>query len=365
MRSHGDGEMSLRSDIPSPPLGEGWVWVDVIVGESDMDALISLTTVLEFDSLAVRDAVDDIDLPKVDDFGHHLLVVLHGLRVDRVETYEVDCFVADGYLVTVHTEESPALNLLWTRMQESPELARGSVDQLLARVADVLSRRLLSVVDAFDDQADSLIEKALAADPLLVAELTAVRSDLSSVRRVLNPQREALDLLRLSPSPLISDAGRRRFSDAFDVASRAAQGLEGARAALAEILDAYRGAEARKATDVTMVLTIYAAIMLPLSLVAGFFGMNFTDMPGLGSDWGWVMAGAIMFVIAAASLGVFVAAGWIRRPSGREAGAKLGRGLIEAARAPAQVAGAMYEISTMPLRATVRRPRAGNDDEPG
>lgn len=73
---------------------------------------------------------------------------------------------------------------------------------------------------------------------------------------------------------MINDAARRRFSDVFDVAIRTGHGLDTARSALSETLDAYRGAEARRATEVNRVLTIYAAIMLPLSLVAGFFGMN-------------------------------------------------------------------------------------------
>lgn len=320
-----------------------------------MEELVALTTGLQFDALAVRDAIDDLDLPKVDDFGHHLLVILHGLRDDRVETYELDCFVTERHLVTVRRLPSPALDALWARLQESSELATGGVDQLVARLADVLTRRLLSVLDAFDDRVDELIDKALTADAELLAELTAVRTDLSAMRRVVYPQRETLDVLRHTTSPLISDAGRRRFSDVFDVASRTAQGLDAARTALAEILDAYRGAEARHATDVTKVLTIYAAIMLPLTLVVGFFGMNFANLPGLGSEWGWVMVTGVMLVIAAVSLGIFVAVGWIKRPSGRQAGATLGRGLIEATRAPAQVVGAVFEMSTMPLRATTAR----------
>ncbi len=362
LRSSGDGEVSVATELPGATPLEGWAWIDVTAGPDDVEDLVGLTDGLEFDAVAVRDAVDDLDFPKVDDFGHHLLVILHGVRDDRVETYEVDCFMTDRYLLTVHAATSPSLNALWLRLQDSPALAGGSIDELLARIADVLTRRLLAVVDAFDDVADVLIEKALTADARLLPDLTAVRTDLASVRRVVNPQRETLDLLRRSSSPLLGEAGKRRFSDAFDVAARTAQSLEGARTGLAEILDAYRGAEARKATDVTMVLTIYAAIMLPLSLIAGFFGMNFVNLPGAGSDWGWIMATGIMVLVAAVSLGIFVAAGWIRRPSGREAGVTLGRGLIEAARAPAQVVGAVYEISTMPLRATVKRQRPPNQE---
>ena len=354
MFAAGDGTTTLESQLPQEFDG-GWTWVDVLVGDGDIEELVSLTTGLRLDTLAVRDAVDDRDLPKVDDFGHHLLVILHGLRDDRVETYELDCFVTTHYLVTVRRLPSPALEALWTRIQESPELALGGVDELVARLADVLTRRLLAVADAFDERVEGLIDKALAADAQLLAELTAVRTDLAAVRRVVHPQREALDLLRHSTSTLISDIGRRRFSDVFDVASRTAQGLDAARSALSEILDAYRGAEARLATDVTKVLTIYAAIMLPLTLIVGFFGMNFVNLPGLGSDWGWVVVALVMFLISAVSLGLFVAVGWIKRPSGRQAGAALGRGLIEATRAPTQVVGAVFEITTMPLRATTAR----------
>ncbi len=166
------------------------------------------------------------------------------------------------------------------------------------------------MLDAFDDEVDHQIDAALAADPELLVNWMAIRTDVAAV----HPR---------GPSP--RRPGRPR-------------------SALAEILDAYRGAEARQATDVTKVLTVYAAIMLPLSLVAGFFGMNFTNLPGIGTDSGWVVATAMMFAIAALLLGMFAALGWTRRPSGREAGAALGRGLSEAARVPAQIVDVVSQI---------------------
>jgi len=354
-----DGEVSIAAELPDGVVTDRWIWLDIVAGVDDMQSVSELTAVFDFDKMALRDVVEDTDLSKVDDFGRHLLVVLHGLREHEVETYDVGCFMTEQYLVTVHRCDSPALDFLWDRILENSELAHGGVDHLLARVADVLTRRLLAVVDAFDDAGDALILNALDAHPDLLPDLTAVRADLAEIRQVVHPQRETLDQLRQSISPLITETGRRRFSDVFDVAARASQGLEAARTALAEILDAYRGAEAQKATDVTMVLTVYAAIMLPLTLIAGFFGMNFVNIPGFGSDFGWIIVSLVMLTIALVSVGVFVAAGWIRRPSGRRAGRVLGRGLIEAARAPAQIVGAAYEISTLPLRATVRRTRRG------
>jgi magnesium transporter len=330
--------------------------VDVAAEGAEAD-LLALAGPLRLDPLSVRDAVDERDLPKVDDFGHHLLVVLHGLRNDVVGTYEVDCFLTADHLVTVHSMESPSIDALWDQVQQRTELASGGPDELLGRLADIVSRRLLLVVDAFDERVEELTRMALAADARLVADLTAVRADVAAVRRAVHPQREALDQLRRTPSELVSDAGRRRFSDVFDVAARTAQGLEAARSALSETLDAYRGAEARAATEVTKLLTVYAAVILPLSLIAGIFGMNFPNLPGLDSSWGWVVVVTVMVAIAALSLGMFVAVGWIGELRGRHAGAILGRGLVEVSKAPIQLVGALFEVGAEPLRSTVGRRR--------
>lgn len=340
-----------------------WVWIDIDAGPEDTEALVEFTSSLNLDALAVRDAVDDFDLPKIDDFGSSVLVILHGLAEHQVSTYELDCFLSERRLVTIRRRPSPSLELVWSEVQRRPELTSGGPDELLARLADVVSRRLLSVLDEFDNRVEELVAKALEADPFLVGEVTAVRGDLAVLRRTDVPQREALDLLRHSTSPLLTDAGRRRFSDVFDVASRAVSGVDAARTALGEVLDAYRGAEARQATEVAKVLTMYAAIMLPLSLITGFFGMNFKNLPGIGDENGWVLVTGAMAVVALVSLGIFVALGWIRRPSVRGAGSTLGRGLVEAARAPVEIVGAAFEISTMPLRtaADTRRNRRPPD----
>ena len=354
-----------------PPLGlpeSDWVWIDITAGSDDVDELADLAEQLGLDALSVRDTVEDVDLPKVDDFGSFVLVVMHALGEERIETYELDCFLSERRLVTIHDQRSAPIDALWDGVRTRPELASGGPDEALARLADVATRRLICVLDVFDDRNEELIQLALRADADFLLEVTAVRADLAALRRAVHPQREALDILRHSTSPLVSDAGRRRFSDVFDTAARASQGADGARAALAETLDAYRGAEARQATEVTKVLTVYAAVMLPLSLIAGFFGMNFVDLPLLSSPAGWIMVAALMALVALLSLGVFVALGWTRRLSGRTAGAVFGHGLVEAARAPAQLVGAVFEISTMPMRSVAgsvgaRRTRSSGEGQ--
>ena len=135
--SDGDGGADEVADAPEVGPIDGWVWIDVLAADDDIAELMRFTQRFNLDQIAVRDAIDDFDMPKIDDFGHHLLVVLHGLRDDRVATYEVDCFLTDKHLITIRNAYSPALVALWTQVQKRPELARVAVDELTALLADV------------------------------------------------------------------------------------------------------------------------------------------------------------------------------------------------------------------------------------
>jgi magnesium transporter len=252
--------------------GGGWNWIDIALDENLVEVPPPMLDQYRLDPLALHDAFNDVDSPKFDDFDDHITLILHGLREgDRLTTYELDVFITPTDLITVHTGESRAVDVLQDNLRSHPELASGGGVEVAARLADGVTRRLLAVVEAFDARADELVAQALAADRHLLNDVAAVRADLAAIRRVVHPQREAIDLIRTSDSPLVSRAARRRFSDVFDVATRTASGLDAARAVMSEAVDAYRGAEARSATEVNKVLTIYAAVLLPLSLIVGKF----------------------------------------------------------------------------------------------
>lgn len=344
--------------------GVRWRWID-IEADALSNEIEQVAAALELDALAITDALEDSDIGKVDDFGDHLLVVLHGLRTtddDVIALAEIDCFITSDALVTIRQTEVPSLDRLWEEVARSPQLGTGGPDDLLARLADVVTRRLLAVAGLVDDHLDTLVLSALRAHPNTVANVTSLRGDLNRLRRAARPQRDVLDALRHHPSPLLAPTGLRRLADAHDVSERLIQALDAGRSGLADALDAYRGAEAQRATEVTRVLTVYAAVLLPLSLVVGFFGMNFENLPLLDRSGGWEVVIIGMGIIAAVSLGMFVAIGWIRPFSARRAGATIGRGLLEVSKAPVQLVGALYEAGTTPLRRVVR-PTIKNNDE--
>lgn len=345
--------LATAQDLASFDAPGCWIWVDL--DSEDREELAEVGELLNLDSMALHDAVEDLDLAKFDDFGHHLLVVLHGISASddgAVQTYEVDCFVTENVLVTVRSGTSRSVDHLWEAIQRSEDLAAGGPAELLAKLMDVLLRRWVSVVTAVDQTVDDILDRALDADPDVLREITLLRSELGRLRRMSRHHSAVIDELAKSQSPLIDGGGRRRFADAFDVARRVDHDLETVRSELREALDAYNGAEARMATNVSRVLTIYAAVMLPLTLIVGFFGMNFPNMPGLQARFGWEFTIAGMVVLTLASLAVFGQVGWIRMPSAKDSTKSVVRVLSEASRAPTQIVGSLY---TRPARAAKRR----------
>ncbi len=296
-----------------------WQWVDIEVTDStDPGELTSTLEAFGLDSLAISDAMGEENLPKLDDFGDHLHAVLHGVASEdhRSEdiTYEIVCFLTASTLVTVRHGRSLAIEAFSSHLPRTVELSTGGACEVFARLADVVNRRYLGVLDDMDDRVDVLTERALEAAPDFLEDLTELRDEVRELRRALRPQRDVADALRRTTSTIVSEGGRRRFADVFDIAERSVRELEGVRSALNDALGAYQGAEARKATDVTKVLTIYAAVVLPLSLIAGIFGMNFVRIPGSESRWGWWIVIGLMAFAAIVSLGLFALAGWIRPP---------------------------------------------------
>ena len=117
--------------------------------------------------------------------------------------------------------------------------------------------------------------------------------------------------------------------------------VEAARESLREILDGYRGAEAAKATDVTRVLTLFAALFLTITFITGFYGMNFPNLPFLSVVWGWLLVSALMLIITVFSIRVFISKGWMGRPMKLKSADV--KGLNDAIRVPVQIADSTWQ----------------------
>ncbi|MDH3308204.1 MAG: magnesium/cobalt transporter CorA [Acidimicrobiia bacterium] len=292
---------------------DGWVWIDVDVKTEDPAVAFEP---FDLNPMILEDVTDLEHFPKIDDYGDQLFVVLHSLGMDggRLQTVELDAVVGDGYLLTAHPGPVPAIDNLWERAQRVPSFSDAGPGVLLGRLAEGQGRRYLPLLEELEDRVDDLESRSIQADGSVVAEVQALRRDAIVMRRVVGPQREVLLTLSSSDSSLLSPGARRIFASVYDHHYRMVESLDAARSLLASILDTYRSAMAERMNEVMKVLTVYAAILLPLSLLAGIYGMNFTNMPELQWRYGYFILIGIMASVALGQWIYFARRGFIGRP---------------------------------------------------
>lgn len=307
-------------------------WLDVV--SNDPVELDELGSIFDFAPGAVEDILDIEQLPKYDEYDNHLFVVLHALTSEghRVDTQEVDCFIGDGLFVTVSAKPTPAIDWLWDAVQVHPHLSVEGSGSLFGELAEVLGRRYLEVIAEFESRIDEISDDALDADPDVLGDIQVLRREEVTVRKVLRPQRLVLAELRRHRGLRSQMGPFDMLGDAYDVHNQVVESLAEARSLLSDALDTYRGAAADRSAAATTILAVYSAIMLPLTLITGWYGMNLQRLPGSGHRWGWEAVSVAMAVIAIGSIAAFIRAGFIRPPDFGDS--TVLRGLASAAKTP-------------------------------
>jgi magnesium transporter len=310
----------------------GWVWLDVV--EFSSEEAYALGRAFGFDPIAMEDVTDLGEFPKVDEYAGHAFVVAHGVSADpsRLRTSEYDAFIGPGYLVTFHREDLPEFSWLRERVAAPGWLAGAGPDQLFARIAEAGAGRFEPLIGGLEERVLETESRALAGDHTVVGEVQALRRDALMLRKIVGPLRDTF--MRLGSEDLagVEERARLRFQSVRDHYFRIAESLDTAQAVLGAVLETYRSTVAERTNDVMKVLTVFTAIMLPLSLVAGIYGMNFAHIPELGWQHGYPWALGLMVVIALGLWVYFARRGFIGGPRWRQAPRVIGKGLADLVR---------------------------------
>lgn len=320
------------------PPPDGWIWVDLL--EEPDETIRSFGESLALEAVLVEEALAPAHLPMLEEHPDHLFVVLHGFTTgsgERLTTPETDIFLTDRVLLTIRDGPRQSIDEFAERLEEGTAPPVDSPAVLLAQMALGAGRRFGSLISELERQVDVLEELALQGAPQTAVEVQALRRDVIYLRRALAPQFEVYEDLSESAHPAIDEAARSAFRRVAGQHERALDSLESGRALLASVLEIYRGAIADQTNEIMRVLTVFSAILLPLSLIAGLWGMNFPDIPGTGQESGfWVILG----LMVALALGVwiyFARRGFIGAPRVRDIPKSVGLGLFNIGTAPIRV----------------------------
>jgi magnesium transporter len=298
------------------------LWVEV-TGLADTEAIAALGRLFGLHALSLEDALDPAQRAKVEHYDGYTFVVLQTLAIsERVEAHPVSLFFGDGFVVTLGDGDAAPLEPVRERLRQ----ARGNVrargaDYLAYALIDTVIDHYFPVVEAFDDHVADVEQAVLegrSADPINLVQ--SARQDLQAIRHAMWPARDVVAALLREDSPRVTDETRVHLRDCYDHVLRLQEMVEFSREIVASLLDVYVSTVSMRSNEVMKVLTIVATVFIPLSFIAGVYGMNFNpeispfNMPEIEWYYGYPFALLLMLATAGAFLLYFRRKGWFGGP---------------------------------------------------
>ncbi|MGH3764512.1 MAG: magnesium transporter CorA family protein [Pseudonocardiaceae bacterium] len=283
------------------------VWLDMCApGAHD---LATISEELDLHQLAVEDAVQERQRPKLDRYDSHLFVTAYAVALDmttgELETFEVAVFVTRNALVTVRKSEQFDINGVVARWDASPDLAKYGVSFLLHGLLDFVVDGHFSAVQTLDDEIETL-EDLLFEDkrPDLTVQRRSfeLRKSLVQLRRVVLPMREVVNSLMRRDLHTVDEAMAPYYQDVYDHVLRATEWTDSLRDLVTTILETNLTIQGNRLNVITKQVTSWAAIFAVPTAITGFYGQN-VPYPGFGHESGFY---ASTIVIVVLSVGLYV-----------------------------------------------------------
>jgi magnesium transporter len=274
------------------------VWVD-LCGPTEQQ-LHELRDQLGLHELAVEDALEPHQRPKLDHYPDHLFVSCHATTVDpdeaTLDETEVDAFVGDRWFITVRTDDGFDMDKVVERWDRSPDLSAGGVSFLLYGLLDVVVDDYFESVEAFDEYYDQISETIFADRPIDPREQIhwfQMRKALFRLHRLAVPMREMLSALMRRERQAVSEDLYPYYQDVYDHILRITESTDALRDLVATIVETNLSLRDYRQNQVMKKVTSWAAIIAVPTLITGYYGMN-VKYPGLATRWGWLTSLVLM-----------------------------------------------------------------------
>jgi magnesium transporter len=285
------------------PAAGVYLWVD-LAAPSIPESLI-LSDTFGFHPLSVEDALAAVQFPKIEAYDGYLYIILHGIDFcagpEGFATHDVDFFLGQTYLVTVHDGNSRSIAELQESVVRNVKILGEGPVSLFHRVVDTMVDHYRPEVDELEERLNELENGVFErSDHALVREILGEKRDVATLRRIVTPQRDVIARLARRDFPDISTDMSFRFRDIYDHLVRIADDATIFQDRITGILDAHLSSVSNRLNEVMKVLTLVATIFMPLTVLTGLWGMNvqLPSLPGGPSAQFWWIA-AIMGVIVA------------------------------------------------------------------
>ncbi len=289
-------------------------WINVN-GLGDEKILRQLGTMFNLHPLALEDVVSLRQRSKVDDYGTTLYTAMRMLSIheNRLLAEQVSFFLGKNFVLTFQEVEGDCLDPVRERIRnQASRLCSAGPDYLLYSLIDAITDAYFPVLETYDVRLEEMEERVLGRpDSSTRNALFNIKHDLTRLRRTLWPVREMTGTLAHSESPFITEATLIYLRDCQDHAVQLLELAESYRETGSSLMDFYLSSISNRMNEIMKVLTIIATIFIPLTFIAGIYGMNFDNMPELHFQNGYFFALATMILLGLGMFAWFVYKGWL------------------------------------------------------
>ncbi|MBB3935416.1 magnesium and cobalt transport protein CorA [Aureimonas phyllosphaerae] len=298
-------EISIHEKVDCPSDRSEFVWIGIC--DPTHEEMQVLKEQYNLHPLAVEDAVDARQLPKVDVYGNQLFVVAKtaALDGDRIEYGETAIFLGHSHIISVRHGSARSHTALRQHLEAAPTLLIHGVDYVLHAILDFIVDGYLPIVEAIEDNVLTMEQRSL--DTFLgrdeITRIFTLRRQLAKFQRVLAPMAEVAGKLVRLDLPCIDPETRPYFSDVLDHVRRVQTLVDGLIQIVISVFEFSNLLEQQRTGAITRQLAAWAAILAVPTAIAGIYGMNFEYMPELKSHYGYFI---VLGVIVAACTLLYV-----------------------------------------------------------
>ncbi|WP_025693138.1 magnesium/cobalt transporter CorA [Paenibacillus zanthoxyli] len=291
-----------------------WIWVDL--SEPTSDETMLLDTYFHFHPLAIEDCIHVLQRPKLDYYEDVQFFVLHALNETTLSAEEVDLFVGKSLFVSYHLHEQVELEEAWERVVKELHNRKGwSGGPMLAAytVMDKLVDNYFPSLYMIEDELAELDSRGgRESVEELLSQVFDVRGRLLKLRRTIVPMRDLMYRI-LNSQHIQSNAEERMyFGDIYDHLLKLTDMIETDREMTSDLRDSYISLNSNRMNLIMKTLTVITTIFMPLTLIAGIYGMNFKVMPELNYAYGYPLVLLIMLLLGASMVLWFQRRGWFK-----------------------------------------------------
>jgi magnesium transporter len=289
------------------------VWIDIAAPGEDEERF--LRDEPQFHPLAVEDCVRGRQRPKLDRYPGYYFLVFYAAAIneerERMALHEVHVFIGRRYVVTVHDHDVSSFQEVMIRWRANPESFR-TVGALAHAIVDTIVDGYFPVLDHFAERVDEVEERIFDANTSSdISEVLAMRRELTTLRRVLGPERELLGTLVRRDLPFLSPELALYYQDVYDHAIRVVEETENLRDLLGVAIEAQMSISSNRLNETMRLMAAWSIILMGMALIAGIYGMNFVHMPELHWMFGYEWSLGLMLFIGFGIFLYFRRKGWI------------------------------------------------------